>query len=73
MDKCEALRQAKLYSLEYDELFAHPITGSGFIYVGDRGPLFLEKRRSRFVGCFFALAGLLVLCFTITVLISRES
>lgn len=70
MDKCEALRQAKLYSLEYDELFAHPYYWSGFIYVGDRGPLFLEKRPEPVRWLFFALAGLLVLGLTI-VLIRR--
>jgi len=44
MDKCEALRQAKLDYLEYDELFAHPYYWSGFIYAGDRESLALEMR-----------------------------
>lgn len=59
MDKCEALRQAKLYYLEYDELFAHPYYWSGFIYVGGREPLALEQR-----GGFPLWPLLLLLAFT---------
>lgn len=36
MDKAEALRQAKLHCLRYDDLFAHPYYWSGFTYTGDR-------------------------------------
>lgn len=39
LDKAEALRQAKLYSLNSDELFAHPYYWSGFVYTGDRSPV----------------------------------
>jgi CHAT domain-containing protein len=39
LDKAEALRQAKLYSLNNDELFAHPYYWSGFVYTGDRSPV----------------------------------
>jgi CHAT domain-containing protein len=46
MEKPEALRQAKLHCLRNDELFAHPYYWSGFIYVGDAGPLSLQKRFS---------------------------
>jgi len=48
MAKHEALRQAKLYCLQYDDLFAHPYYWSGFIYVGDQYPLDLSKKKRPF-------------------------
>ncbi|MEQ8703629.1 MAG: CHAT domain-containing tetratricopeptide repeat protein [Phaeodactylibacter sp.] len=39
LDKAEALREAKLFSLKNDELFAHPYYWSGFVYTGDRSPV----------------------------------
>lgn len=70
IDRCEALRAAKLYCLEYDELFAHPYYWSGFIYVGSRDPLSLKKRPGFPRWPLFVLGGLLVLSITV-VLIQR--
>ena len=70
MDRCEALRQAKLFCLEYDELFAHPYYWSGFIYVGSRDALFLKKRRALASWPALLLAALL-LAGLIVVLIRR--
>ncbi len=42
LDKAEALRQAKLFSLNNDDLFAHPYYWSGFVYTGDRTPVQLS-------------------------------
>lgn len=64
MDRCEALRQAKLYCLEYDELFAHPYYWSGFIYEGGRGPLVLQARGGIPQWLLWGIAGLLMLGFT---------
>jgi hypothetical protein len=36
------LRQAKLFSLNNDDLFAHPYYWSGFVYTGDRTPVQLS-------------------------------
>ncbi|MCB0562199.1 MAG: hypothetical protein KDD09_24770, partial [Phaeodactylibacter sp.] len=68
--RCEALRQAKLFCLEYDELFAHPYYWSGFIYVGSRDALFLKKRRALASWPALLLAALL-LAGLIVVLIRR--
>ncbi|MCB0553885.1 MAG: CHAT domain-containing protein [Phaeodactylibacter sp.] len=46
MDKAEALRAAKIFCLEYDELFAHPYFWSGFLYLGERAPLPLQRREA---------------------------
>ena len=42
MDKSEALRQAKIDYLEYDELFAAPYYWGGFLYIGERSPTVLR-------------------------------
>lgn len=39
MDKAEAMRQAKLFFLQDDELFSHPYYWSSFVYQGDRLPI----------------------------------
>ena len=70
MDRCEALRQAKLHCLEYDELFAHPYYWSGFIYVGSREELFLKKRTGLTLWPLLLLLGLIAAGLTI-VLIRR--
>ncbi|MCB0564942.1 MAG: CHAT domain-containing protein [Phaeodactylibacter sp.] len=67
MDRCEALRQAKLYYLEYDELFAHPYYWSGFLYMGSRAPLSLKRNWNlprwpfMLLACFLALGLIFVL------------
>jgi CHAT domain-containing protein len=43
MDKSEALRQAKIDYLEYDELFAAPYYWGGFLYIGERSPTALRE------------------------------
>ncbi|MCO6492350.1 MAG: CHAT domain-containing protein [Phaeodactylibacter sp.] len=65
MGRCEALRQAKLYCLEYDDLFAHPYFWSGFTYVGSRDPLRLKRRAARPLWPFLVLAGLLAAALTV--------
>jgi CHAT domain-containing protein/tetratricopeptide (TPR) repeat protein len=42
MDKAEALRQAKLFYMEFEPLNNHPYYWSGFLYLGDRETLRLE-------------------------------
>jgi CHAT domain-containing protein/Tfp pilus assembly protein PilF len=42
--KAESLRQAKLFCLKYDDLFAHPYYWSGFLYVGEDEPVALRSR-----------------------------
>lgn len=66
MEKAEALRAAKLYCLEWDELFAHPYFWSGFLYVGDRETMPLEQRDNR-KACF--LAGLALGLFLLAVIV----
>lgn len=39
LDKAEAMRQAKLFFLQDDELFSHPYYWSSFVYQGDRLPI----------------------------------
>ncbi len=60
-DKCDALWKAKLHCLEYDPLFAHPFYWSGFIYVGEREPLYLRPRPYFSVWAFLlAVSGLII-------------
>ncbi|MCB9289273.1 MAG: CHAT domain-containing protein [Lewinellaceae bacterium] len=72
MEKCEALRQAKLYCLEYDELFAHPYFWSGFIYVGSRDGLRLPKRWKAGRVQLLTLAGLILAGLTIFLIWRRR-
>ncbi|HMQ48169.1 MAG TPA: CHAT domain-containing protein [Saprospiraceae bacterium] len=60
-DKCEAMRQAKLFYLdENDELFTDPYYWSGFIYSGERTPLVLDgKNQSN--ASFVFIVGLTIL------------
>ena len=44
MGKSEALREAKLYCLKYDNLFAHPYYWSGFLYVGGAESINIANR-----------------------------
>ena len=46
MGKSEALREAKLYCLKYDNLFAHPYYWSGFLYVGGAESIDIANRIS---------------------------
>lgn len=67
MDKAEALRQAKLFYLVNDRLFAHPYFWSGFTYIGDREELSLRPapdRAARQAFWWSAAAFLLVLALT---------
>ena len=66
LDKAEALRQAKLYSLQNDELFAHPYYWSGFVYSGDRSVVELSASViSNYLLPTFAGLALLLLAFWI--------
>ncbi len=46
LNKAEALRQAKLHCLRYDDLFAHPYYWSGFTYTGDREKVLTKTKAS---------------------------
>ena len=63
--KAESLRQAKLFCLKYDDLFAHPYYWSGFLYVGEDQQMDLSPRIAYLNEIFFISITLLISVFTL--------
>lgn len=72
MDKAEALRAAKLYCLEHDELFAHPYFWGGFLYAGSREPQPLKRRWSPGAGAVAAASAFALLVLALIVFLRRS-
>lgn len=71
MPKHKALRAAKLFCLNYDELYAAPYYWSAFLYVGDADPISIRKRPSRWRVAGLLGAGVLLVVLLITFLVKR--
>jgi CHAT domain-containing protein len=71
MSKAEALRQAKLFCLRDDQLFADPYYWAGFVYVGDATPIQIQQADKASDSKQYQIIGGILTMLTLMLLIIR--